>query len=285
LVIGCLERSPYPGIVRRSGGLTSYANPIVLVGVGLSLVLSVLLDVTGAASGVESLLAGLAGTTVTLLLDATARAERRFRLRTAVEATDWLPGVVESLGDAVAAINARHTAPEIEQETRRRFDQLRADLEELARGRIVGPFADHRTLLEPTEACRERLDAVTNALAAGAGAVRWWRSEVGQRYWAANLAALARGVTVTRTFICDGVDDELAALVEAQRAAGVDVLVLPADAVPRTRHVNIAVWDRRCGWTADMNARGEIVGDMFTVDGRDVARLLEVVEACRRAAR
>jgi hypothetical protein len=52
-------------------------DPVALVGIVMSVAMSLLLDVTDAASGVESLLAGLAGSTLSLVLDSLVRAERR----------------------------------------------------------------------------------------------------------------------------------------------------------------------------------------------------------------
>ncbi|HYN97246.1 MAG TPA: hypothetical protein VES42_25690 [Pilimelia sp.] len=269
---------------RRTGGLAEFVNPIVLTGLALSVASSAALDLTGAASGVESLLACLLGAAITLILDSTARAEARFELRGSLESADWLRGEVRSLAASVREITERHPAPEISAETLRRFVQLRVDLDDLRQGRIIRPGADAETLLSATTACRDRLEAVTNVPGAGPGA-RWWHSPLGRRYWEANLAALARGVSITRVFICDGVDAELAAILDEQRAAGVVPVVVDRDRLAPEFHVNVAVWDRRCAWTADMNAHGHVIGHVFSVQDRDVRRLREVFETCLGTAR
>jgi hypothetical protein len=53
---------------------------VTLAGIALSVGLSVALALADVASGAEPVLVGLSGTTISLVLDASARAERRFEL-------------------------------------------------------------------------------------------------------------------------------------------------------------------------------------------------------------
>jgi hypothetical protein len=262
----------------------AYISPVTLVGIAISVLLSLALDLTGAATGVESLLAGLMGVTLTMVLESTARAERRFRLRTLLEAADWLPGAVLSVARATRQLTRDHPEPEIVTEARQRLQTLTADFDELARGRIVRPGTDYELLLSATDACHRRLQAITN-IPAGPVGLRWWTSEVGQRYWEANLDALARGVTITRVFVCGAMDDDLAALIAKQSRAGVTALVALRDMVDSALHVNLVLWEGRRGWEARMNAHGDIVGNVFTVNERDVQRLTEAFTRCAKAAR
>jgi hypothetical protein len=262
----------------------AYASPVAVVGLCLSVALSVALDVSGAASGVESLLAGLTASTATLVLDGTARAERRFRLRSMVESADWLPGTVASLAASSREIVRHYPAPEITREARRRLHALTEDFEELAKGRIARPGGDYDLLLAGTAACHRRLQAITNIPADPPG-LRWWQGEVGTRYWAANLAALSRGVAITRVFVCARIDADLAAMISEQREAGVTTLVVPRDAIDASLHVNLVVWDGRRGWEPRMNAHGDIVGNLFTANERDVQRLTEAFLSCADVAR
>ncbi|GAB1692338.1 hypothetical protein [Krasilnikovia sp. M28-CT-15] len=192
---------------RPSRGLSGYLNPIVLVGIALSVALGLTFDLTGAASGPESVLACLLGVVITLILDATARADERFELRALVQSS--IRTEVRELARVVREIE-HQPAPEITAELRRRVQDLRLGLADLRDGRIVRPGSDLGTLLSATDQCRERMEAVTNLLSPGTGGVRWWHSGPGRRYWAANLAALARGVTIARVFICAEVDEHVA---------------------------------------------------------------------------
>src|SRR2546429_4462011 len=99
----------------------AYVDPIALVGMALSIVVSVALDLTNAASGVESFLACLMGITISLVLDATVRAERRFRLRNMIEATPWLSDVLVPLVTATTDIERRYAGTPVATETRTRY--------------------------------------------------------------------------------------------------------------------------------------------------------------------
>ncbi|GAB1640170.1 hypothetical protein [Krasilnikovia sp. MM14-A1259] len=168
---------------------------------------------------------------------------------------------------------------------RRRVQDLRLGCADLRDGRIVRPGSDLGTLLSATGACRARMEAVTNLMSPGAGGVRWWRSGPGLRYWAANLAALDRGVTIARVFICAEVDEQVRALLAEQRAAGVDAVLVSREDVHPDLQVNLVLWDRRRAWTADMNAQGAIVQHVVSADERIVERLGEAFDGCLGSAR
>lgn len=256
--------------------LSRLADPIAVVGIAISVALAVSLDLTNAASGVESLLAGLMGATITLVLDLGARTERGFRLRGQLDAVDWLGPAVLPIVDSAAAIARQYPDSEISAEARRHFRLLAAELDGLRRGRISRPHGDYEHLIGGALACRTRLDAVTNILPDGARGPDWWSSEVGRRYWQANLAALGRGVAVTRIFVHAGLTDALRELVETQRRAGVTVgLVARSDVEPALR-LNMALFDDRTAWEARMSADGEIVENLLHVCDSDVDRLRAV---------
>jgi hypothetical protein len=266
--------------VERVAGLVVHSDPVALVGIVVSVALSVALDLTGAASGVESLLAGLAGTTLSLVLDASARAERRFELRGLLRGPDWLAGAVTGVAGAAQDVLRRYPDGDVEAEVQRRLRQLSEDLDELRRGRVERPGGDAEHLFTGTRSCRHRMEAVTNVI----GSPGWWDGDVGRRYWQENLDALARGVTVSRVFLCDEPTPELLALVDRQRSAGVAVSVLRRRTIPANLHLNVAVWDGCRGWEARMSAAGQIVGNILVVNQHDVDRLAAVVRDCRQAA-
>ena len=89
----------------------AHTDPVALVGITLSITLSVVLDLSNAASGVESLLAGLMGITISLLVDSLARAERRFHLRTLLDGPPWLVRTTTELAGAMREAAEQHGAP------------------------------------------------------------------------------------------------------------------------------------------------------------------------------
>ncbi|MFC3500189.1 hypothetical protein ACFOOK_04300 [Micromonospora krabiensis] len=282
-----LLRRPRSGRLGSPLGFTrlvAHTDPVALVGIGLSISLSLALDLTGAASGVESLLAGLMGITISLLVDSLARAERRFHLRTLLEGPSWLVAAVPEVAAGAREAVERHPDTRVAEEARRRFERFHADVEQLRHGRIVRSGPDCQDLLGATRDCVRRLDALTNVLPRVSGELSWWRGDVGRRYWEANLAALERGVRITRIFMYAQLSEELSELVETQRRAGVRIGLLPSSAVGAELHVNLVCWDGTACWTAGMSAAGEITENRFSVNRADLARTEETFRACAALA-
>ncbi|MDH6462614.1 hypothetical protein M2302_002794 [Micromonospora sp. A200] len=268
------------GLVR----LVAHTDPVALIGITLSIALSVTLDLTNAASGVESLLAGLMGITISLLVDSLARAERRFHLRTLLDGPPWLvqgaPEIVVAVREAVE----RHPGTRVAEEAQRRYEQFRIEAEQLATGRVVRRGDDDEDLIGATRDCTRSLRGLTNLAPRASGELSWWRSEIGRRYWEANLAALARGVRITRVFAYATLSDQLVELVEKQRRAGVRVGLLPLGVVSPHLHVNLTLWDGSSCWEARMSAHGEISENQFSVNRADIDRLTRVFDLCANVA-
>jgi hypothetical protein len=275
---------------RRGGGsvlrVGSYVDPIALIGTALSIVGSVLLDLTNAATGVESFLACLMGITISLVLDSTVRAERRFQIRGMIEATPWLSEVLAPLAASTARIQQRYAGSPIVAEARARYDRLSEQLDELGHGRILRSRGDYEYLLASTHTCVHTLLAVTNVLAErpdrGLG---WWTGDIGRQYWQANREALGRGVRISRIFVYTTMTAELDELAAAQEAAGVHIGLVQARTLDPALWHNLAIWDGTSAWEARLNAGGEIVGNIFTVNDADLARLKQTFHTCQRAAR
>ncbi|WP_146167701.1 hypothetical protein [Micromonospora sp. MH33] len=260
--------------------LVAHTDPVALVGISLSILLSVTLDLTNAATGVESLLAGLMGITISLVLDSLARSERRFHLRTLLDGPPWLVRATPHVAGALREAAERHAGTRVAAEAQRRFEEFRREAEQLAAGRIIRPGDDDEDLIGATRDCTRELLGLTNVMPRVSGELSWWRGDVGRRYWEANLAALARGVRVTRVFTYATLSPELSELVETQRRAGVRVGLLPLGAVSPHLHINLAVWDGSSCWEAKMTAHGEISENEFSVHPADVERLTRAFRLC-----
>jgi hypothetical protein len=270
----------------RRRGLRPYIDPIALTGVILSIIVSVALDLTGAASGVESFLACLMGITLSLVLDSTVRSERRYRLRELVDAVPWLSESLTPLAAATNDIQHRYAGTSVALAAQAGYARLAEELDDLRHGRIVRPRGDYEHLLQATRDCRRTLLGVTNVLVELPGrGLAWWGSAIGRQYWRANKDALARGVRIERIFLYTSMTAELDQLVTEQIDAGVQVRLVQATTVDPALWQNLALWDGICGWEAKLNAGGEIVGNIFTMSEPDLARLTATFQACTRAGR
>ncbi|MGK5675561.1 hypothetical protein ACSNOB_22290 [Micromonospora sp. URMC 106] len=268
------------GLVR----LLAHTDPVALIGIALSISLSVTLDLTNAATGVESLLAGLMGITISLLVDSLARAERRFHLRTLLEGPPWLVHAVPPLVTAAREAAEAYPGSRVAEEARRRFERFRVETEQLRAGRIVRPGEDYEDLMAGLRDCVRFMDAVTHVMPRASGELSWWHSDIGRAYWAANVEALERGVRITRIFVHAGISDELSELVETQLRAGVRVGLLRWGAIRPDLHVNLALWDGTSAWEPTMSAHGEISLNQFSVNPGDLERLRTAFAACAREA-
>ncbi|NES15013.1 MULTISPECIES: hypothetical protein [Micromonospora] len=260
--------------------LVAHTDPVALIGITLSIFLSVTLDLTNAATGVESLLAGLMGITISLLVDSLARAERRFHLRTLLDGPPWLVRATPQLAAAIREAAERHAGTRVAVEAQHRYEEFRLEAEQLAAGRVIRRGDDDEDLVGATRDCARELLGLTNVMPRASGELSWWRGDVGRRYWEANVAALARGVRITRIFVFATLTDELTELVEKQRRAGVRVGLLPFGAVSTHLHVNLTIWDGSSCWEARMTAHGEISENQFSVNRADVDRLTRIFRLC-----
>jgi hypothetical protein len=159
-------------------------------------------------------------------------------------------------------------------------------LHDLCDGRILRPRTDYEILMTSTVQCRRTMQAVTNVLAErperGLG---WWNSDTGRRYWQANRRALDNGVRIERVFVYSTMTEELDRLIGEQVDAGVHVTVVQAAALDPALWHNLVIWDGASAWEARLNAGGEIVGNIFTMNDGDLARLTSTFETCAGAAR
>jgi hypothetical protein len=264
--------------------LIVHTDPIAVLGIALSAALSISLDLTGAATGVESLLAGLMGTTISLLVDSLARAERRFHLRTLMDGAPWLTSAMVPIVENTKQAIENYPGTRVALEARRRFDRIRTDTDQLRLGRITRLGGDYQDLLGATRTAATRLDTLSNVMPRASGELSWWNSEIGRHYWAVNLEAMRRGVRITRIFAYARLTDDLQQLFDLQRSAGVRVGLLPLGTVDKSLHLNLAVWDGTSAWEGRMSAHGEISENQFTVNPDDLDRLIGAFETCMSVA-
>jgi hypothetical protein len=250
--------------------LVVHTDPVVIIGILLSLALSITLDLTNAASGPESLLAGLMGITLSLVLDSIVRAERRFRIRSMLDAVPWFGESFFVIAERTTDIARRFPDSPILTEAQRRYEALQDDLEDLRRGRIIRPRSDHEYVLAAVRNSRRLIEASTNLVQRGTGlsTTSWWYTDLGRHYWELNVTAIQRGVRIVRIIAYLEMTDDIADLVAMHRAAGVEVGLLRSGSVDPALHRNFAIFDGSAAWEPQVNAYGEIVSNIFSINAQ-----------------
>ncbi|WP_018351851.1 hypothetical protein [Longispora albida] len=278
--------SPVAGTT-RAAKLSSLVDPVALVGIVISIALSIILEVSKVANTAEAILVGLAGMTISLTLDSVARAERRFELRGLIEAAPWLRPTFVSLSKETKEVLEIYPDGPVAQEVLHRYERLRNEIGELHQGRIYRPRGDDEYLMVPMQQCERELIAVTNIQSTTVvpAIMDWWHTGIGPQYWAENVRAMQeRSVRISRVFIYAEMTPELEEVIATQRAHGARVGAVPRSALDPYCHVNFALWDDRRAWEAQMNAHGEIIRTVFTLNRLDIARLRSIFRTCEQAA-
>ncbi|GAB7050919.1 DUF6879 family protein [Catenuloplanes indicus] len=261
------------GLLRRS-----FDERLAAAGVAGSTALGVLLNLVDWAGPGEAIIVALLGSTLTFVVGAGLRAERRAETHDLVGAVPALRPELTRILALTAQISAQYRDRNAREELRRRCRRFVDELDGLSRGQLRTDAWDAGQLVSRTEQCRRRMQAVTNITAVGPG---WWTATLGRDYWRANTAAIARGVQITRVFIvADRTEPAFAALLAEQRAAGVRTLVLDHADAPRDLLVNMVIWDDNHAWQAEMNPFGGISGNIFHHDPGTVRRLRDLADAC-----
>jgi phage gp46-like protein len=252
------------------------AGTALVLGTLISTLLTVLLYAFTDTPDADAFIIGLVGTALAILIEVVIRLEHisddTSLLRRAGNFSDQVRELVEGTGRIVASYHDRGP----ERSLKERYEELIEDLGNLEDGRITSHGSDYRHLLETMATARVRVDAVTNVIGSGGGDAGWWGSEVGQKYWAANKDALRRGLEVHRIFIVASMtasDDKLLALMQEQKASGVNIRWLERSTVDPGLHLNLAVWDDQVAWEARTNAQGIQYETTLMFAPRDVAKL------------
>jgi hypothetical protein len=211
----------------RGRAAGNFLTPSLVVGTLLSVISAFLLLVFDVTDFGLSFVIGLGGMTLAAAIDLIDRSEYADVFR----APTWLRTEVARLGQLSQQVLG-HRVDMLDAELRAVVNRAVGDIEQLANGRMERAGSDTRHMLVLTAESRRRIAGITNvARRGGASRVDWWSSDFGQRYWQANIDALARGVAIERVFVYEHLDDQLQAIADEQRRAGVAVHLIDAAAV------------------------------------------------------
>ena len=84
-----------------------------------------------------------------------------------------------------------------------------------------------------------------------------WISDLGSKYWEANLRALQRKVRIERVFIYEDWSADLKRIVDQQADAGVHVWIVESGLAEPSLRVDMAAWDDAFTYHFELNSEGD----------------------------
>lgn len=157
---------------------------------------------------------------------------------------------------------------------RRALDERLSDqqhwLHQLNSGVIEVDSDDTALLFEWTAQARRRIRTtlVTHS------DVHWWRSRTGLTFWQANLAAMARGVVIERTFVFEALTPPVVALMREHAAAGVRVYGVAIAEIRPDLLVDLCVFDEERVHEVVFSSGGNAMAYRYSHDRERAALLI-----------
>jgi hypothetical protein len=112
-----------------------------------------------------------------------------------------------------------------------------------------------------------------------------WLSDLGSKYWEANLRALQRKVSIERVFIYEDWTADFERIVNQQAEAGVQVWVVESSLADALLRVDMAVWDDSFTYHFELNSEGNPIENIYSVNEVDIARRIDQMELLKSVAR
>jgi hypothetical protein len=222
----------------------SVVSQITIAG---SVILTVVSAVFTSTEQSLTILVGLTGLSLTLLLEIITRVERRqhlvhraFKVADALEQASLIADDLEHAINTGATILQKQPSALFRDAVQDAAGEFRVQLDRLNNGELKVNVSSGQVLSEETD----RAQSSIRALSIAAVDEGWWRSEAGRQYWDANLAALKRKVKIQRIFITDGQPSStMEDVVETQRQAGVKAYAVDRSTIPADLCANIVIFD------------------------------------------
>jgi hypothetical protein len=227
----------------------------VIGGVAVAAIIAIITGFTAnpSKSVILGVAIGLAGAVLALQVDVLVKLERASRFEDAVSGVEWLRSAVLRLAAAIGAIETEGQLTPFRANARREVQSCLTNLQDMARGQLRARVGEG--ILE------QRTDLAQTALLAvsiqGMDVPRW-QSDLGQKYWQANLRALTRPkpLHIERVFVYRDWD-ALMELVLEQATAGVITHAVDRAVVPGELMIDMAVWDNAFTYQFELNSEGE----------------------------
>lgn len=179
----------------------------LVIGLVISGALAIIPAIVTSSSGSLSLLVGLVGISITLLVELITRVERRddlmHRAFGVIDAFDRAPTIAPDLEAAVmgaAAIVESQNVSFIEEAVQRAVALFRQEIDDLRRGEYKVQTGSAALLTSQTRIAKSDIKATSVVTVDEA----WWNSFAGEEYWTENVRALERGINISRVYIFEG---------------------------------------------------------------------------------
>ena len=249
------------------------AQRALVLGIAITIVVAIVVYFVTDEHLLLEIIVVMLGIAIAMQIETLARIERRVerhdrhsRLMAAAESVPWLPHVLEDIAEAARRVVSHPELRPLTEVAQKELEGARDKLEGLRHGQFRADAADPTILFEETDRAQERMRATFLQRYD----LHWWSEPVGRQYWSANVRALERGVEISRVFIYDEWSPELEKIVQEQSAAGVEVMVVPREGIPRDCRVAMVVWDDRLTYQGELNSDGETINVLYSVSKADV---------------
>ncbi|MEW5985668.1 MAG: hypothetical protein AB1791_03445 [Chloroflexota bacterium] len=267
------------------GKILRSLDPILAIGVVLSVAVAIILVLTGQDQA-TSLLIGLAVTAITLLIDVLARlknSEQRIveaiELGEALSSDPRLFGVIRQIAQDYRAVKQLA------------FDHfsLRADDALLECREVIHHLVEGRMTVSTQSKYTygfTGINTATHGIKAVAYAdIAWWRSNPGETYMLLNIEAAKRGVDIIRVWIFN--KDALAGykdVIERQKQADIQTYVATPDQIPSDFLEDYMVVDERVLVKLELTLHGQSKAELISINPIEVDKALSNFDGILRYA-
>lgn len=267
---------------------SSSTQRVVALGALITVVVAVLVYFVTDDHFLLAIVAVMLGIVIALQIESLARFERRStredrhsRILAAAESVPWLPAMLEEIAEAAHSIASRPELQLLIDVAEKELERAREHLATLRNGQFRADAADTTILFDQTG----RAERIMLATFLQRFDLQWWSSELGRHYWSVNQQASERGVEIRRIFIYEEWTPELEQIVREQCEAGIEVMAVPGELVPRECRVAMVIWDDRLVYQGELNSDGETINVIYSVSKADVDARLNQFNRIRRFAK
>jgi hypothetical protein len=258
--------------MKKKSKIIELLDPVIIIGALFSIGLSLILFLTGVDT-ITSVIVGLIGVTISLLLDLIARNKQMeevvletLGLNSDLYADKWAKDRLVDMIQSWKLILSSNYHPLLLQIARLRTQDARDQLVAIASGEVMTDATENRLLAVAVE------EAKVSVKASSMVSLDFWNSPAGKKYLDVNYEAVKRGVNVTRVFIIDNLSPETETLMKDMAGNGVNVLIVNKEQVPGELRVAFVISDDHLVWTTEFTPDMMFREHHISIKSEDVMR-------------